>query len=84
MPSNVLVKYEEEIAWSIKPVAFYKLCDGYVTVQNMQEILSNLAIETHLYVGKDNLTECLKKAGVMSSLVINKFVKSIYPNLQNA
>lgn len=84
MSANVLDKYEEEIAWAIKPAEFYKLCDGYVTVQNMQEILSNLAIETHLYVGKDNLTEWLKKAGVMSPLAINKFVKSIYLNLQNA
>jgi hypothetical protein len=53
---NCLSSMEDEIAFEIKPEAFYPLCEGYVHVFDLQNIMNNLGIYTPYAVQKTNLS----------------------------
>jgi hypothetical protein len=82
-PENVLKKYEQEVAWTIKPIDFYTLCEGYVTVAEIQNVLSNLAIETCVLVFEDNLTNLLKQQAQIKPVITEQIVASLRPFLKH-
>ena len=80
---NVLGTKEKEFAWNISPIGFTKLCIGYLHLEQMQDCLRNLAIETPISLRLDELSGTLERIKNMDSIQIQKLIENIIPLINN-
>jgi len=52
---------EDEIAFELKPLDFYRYCEGYVFATEMQRILQHVNIDAYNVVRLDNLTQLCRE-----------------------
>jgi hypothetical protein len=80
--SNLLKDYEDEIAYRTIPRNFYPLCEGYLHVVDLQNIMRNLGIECNKIIGIDNLTRICKETSSLSVNDMETLLECILPNLK--
>lgn len=75
--ANVIGELEEEITFKIKPIDFPKYCDGYLTLEEMQQALKNIGIELNKSASVHNLSFLLEETAEVNMADIEKLYKSI-------
>lgn len=75
--SNVLKKYEDELAWPIRPIDFILLTEGYIPVKDLIKILAGKGIKIDTTVTLDSLTKACKASPKISKSDIEQLVKEI-------
>ena len=82
LPQNVLGEYEDEIPFSIKPVDFFSLCEGYVGVEDLKAALLAMGINCYYVVNNANLTMMCGQARRLNPNEILKLWELLLPNLK--
>jgi hypothetical protein len=77
LPGNVFEGFEEEYAWEILPSDFYKLCEGYVKLSEMQDALSRIGIPLYRLVFLDNINTHCKEITPLDTETIKSLVDNI-------
>lgn len=77
-----LATIEDEIAFKIKPENFYPLCEGYIHVTEMQEILKLFLIDGYQLVTKKNLTSRCEETGLLTTQNIDLIVAEMRKKLK--
>lgn len=81
---NSLEKFEKEIAFALKPLEFYKHCEGYITVAQAAGILIELGVKHDWPASFRELTGMeLERIPQMTPAQIEGFYERAKPLLEN-
>jgi hypothetical protein len=81
--SAVLKELEEETTFTVTPVEFYKYCEGYITLNEAVNILSEMNIRVYPPFDPTLINLCLKWADGISKKQIERFAELAKKLLQN-
>ncbi len=79
---NYLASIEDELAFGIKPENFYRFCEGYIHVTEMQEILRLIGIDGYQIVTKKNITTHCEATLLLTSGEIDEIVADMRKKLR--